>query len=188
MAAPLDMEPAALSLELLPTDPLLLILSFLDYRDLMRCGYKAGREGGWGRRGRRFPGRGASGAEAGVVAAAGPGGGPGETARGGRAEAEAAAGGCPTFGSVLGSARKRGEGGAGLGQGAPEAPGAAPMAAGALRGHRAGGGVLASCRRRAAVLGPSCVLFKEKGMFPFPTRMSCRFYLPLSCPLEPVTE
>lgn len=74
MAAPLDMEPAALSLELLPTDPLLLILSFLDYRDLMRCGYKAGREGGWGRRGRRSPGHGASGAEAGVAAAAGPGG------------------------------------------------------------------------------------------------------------------
>ncbi|NXY91352.1 FBX3 protein, partial [Alcedo cyanopectus] len=39
MAAPLDMEPSALSLELLPTDPLLLILSFLDYRDLMSCCY-----------------------------------------------------------------------------------------------------------------------------------------------------
>ncbi|NWU77186.1 FBX3 protein, partial [Onychorhynchus coronatus] len=40
MAAPLDMElPAALSLELLPTDPLLLILSFLDYRDLVSCCY-----------------------------------------------------------------------------------------------------------------------------------------------------
>ncbi|XP_427051.7 F-box only protein 3 isoform X1 [Gallus gallus] len=39
MAAPLDMEPPALSLELLPTDPLLLILSFLDYRDLMSCCY-----------------------------------------------------------------------------------------------------------------------------------------------------
>ncbi|XP_056209146.1 LOW QUALITY PROTEIN: F-box only protein 3 [Falco biarmicus] len=37
MAAPLDMEPSVLSLELLPTDPLLLILSFLDYRDLMSC-------------------------------------------------------------------------------------------------------------------------------------------------------
>ncbi|KAJ7396525.1 F-box only protein 3 [Pitangus sulphuratus] len=41
MAAPPDAQPAmdppaALSLELLPTDPLLLILSFLDYRDLVR--------------------------------------------------------------------------------------------------------------------------------------------------------
>lgn len=78
MAAPLDMEPSALSLELLPTDPLLLILSFLDYGDLMRYGAGAsprsalprvrGREGragpglggGWGRQ-RRAAGRGRAG-------------------------------------------------------------------------------------------------------------------------------
>lgn len=89
---------------------------------------------------------------------------------------------------MLGSARERGEDGAGLGQGAPEALGAAPMAAAVLRGDRAGGGVLASCRRRGAVLGPFCVFFKEKGMFAFPSRVSCRFYLPLSYPLEAVTE
>lgn len=55
MAAPPDMELSpSLSLELLPTDPLLLILSFLDYRDLVRYG----RPGGMARarRAERSPG------------------------------------------------------------------------------------------------------------------------------------
>ncbi|XP_044871754.1 F-box only protein 3 isoform X2 [Mauremys mutica] len=39
MAAAVEPEPQPLSLELLPTDPLLLILSFLDYRDLLSCCY-----------------------------------------------------------------------------------------------------------------------------------------------------
>ncbi|XP_050811361.1 F-box only protein 3 isoform X2 [Gopherus flavomarginatus] len=39
MAAAVEQEPQPLSLELLPTDPLLLILSFLDYRDLLSCCY-----------------------------------------------------------------------------------------------------------------------------------------------------
>ncbi|XP_039393388.1 F-box only protein 3 isoform X2 [Mauremys reevesii] len=39
MAAAVEPELQPLSLELLPTDPLLLILSFLDYRDLLSCCY-----------------------------------------------------------------------------------------------------------------------------------------------------
>lgn len=38
MAAVAEQDLTTLSLEQLPTDPLLLILSFLDYKDLMRWG------------------------------------------------------------------------------------------------------------------------------------------------------
>lgn len=92
MAAPLDMEPAALSLELLPTDPLLLILSFLDYRDLMRCAERVqGREEGGLSPAR--PRRGAGGGAGGVPRAAGraeprPGG------TGGNGPGRAGGGGC----------------------------------------------------------------------------------------------